>query len=165
MAQKILTQEYLQSLFEYKEGNLYWKVVSKFHSQLKDKVAGALHHSGYIHIKIDNKKYAAHRLIFLYHHGYLPEFVDHIDMNKANNIIENLREATRSQNQWNKPTPAKNKTGIKNVSFLKSINKYMVKLSVNTKELYFGCFEDIELAELVAQEARHKYHGSFARHL
>lgn len=163
MAQKILTQEYLQSLFDYREGKLYWKNISKFHHQLKNKEAGGLNNNGYIRIKIDNKKYAAHRLIFLYHHGYLPEFVDHIDTNKSNNRIENLREATRSQNQWNKPIPAKNKTGVKNVSFIQLKNKYMVRLSVNTKELFFGYFEDLELADLVAQEARDKYHKEFAR--
>ena len=159
-----LTQEYLHSLFDYKDGNLYWKNVSKFHNQLNKKIAGSLHHTGYVYIKIDNKKYSAHRLIFLYHHGYLPKMIDHIDKNSLNNNIDNLREANRFQNQWNTSLTNKSITKIKNVYWNKQLKKYSVQINAKNKRYYFGCFNDIELAELVAAEARNKYHKEFARH-
>ena len=160
----MITQDQVKSLFEYKDGNLYWKNVNKYHNQLNDKKSGANHHSGYTNITINKKKYTAHRLIYLYHHGFLPEFVDHIDMNKSNNKIENLRAATRSQNQWNKPRLKKTVSNVKNVFFRKDMNKYLVKVYANKKVHYFGCFESLELAELVAIEARNKLHKEFARH-
>lgn len=52
-------------------------------------------------IKIKQKIYHAHRIIYFYVHGYWPTMVDHIDCNKLNNSIENLREVTNTLNQWN----------------------------------------------------------------
>jgi hypothetical protein len=57
-----------------------------------------------------------------------------------------------------------NKSGIKNVCWNKKEKKWVVKLQVNKNRIHFGMFEDIELAELVATEARDKYHKTFARH-
>jgi hypothetical protein len=59
---------------------------------------------GYIKFKIKNVHYRAHRLIWFYHYGRWPssDVIDHIDRNKHNNRIENLREATFSENCKNK---------------------------------------------------------------
>jgi hypothetical protein len=56
-----------------------------------------------------------------------------------------------------------NNTGIKNVSFIKECQKYRVALQANKRRKFFGYYEDLELAEFVALEARNKYHGEFAR--
>jgi len=66
-------------------------------------------------------------LIFLYHHGYLPKFVDHIDGNKKNNRIENLREATKSQNAMNQKVSTRNTSGIKGVMWHKRDKKWFVQ--------------------------------------
>lgn len=95
-----LTQKYVRSLFDYKDGNLYWKVRKAYRIKIGD-LAGYVNITGYQEVIIDGKSYKAHRLIFLYHHGYLPKFLDHIDCNKLNNDINNLREATKSQNKMN----------------------------------------------------------------
>jgi DNA gyrase/topoisomerase IV subunit A len=55
------------------------------------------------------------------------------------------------------------KIKIKNVSLCAENNKYKVSLQANGKRIFCGHYEDIELADLVAQEARHKYHGIYAR--
>ena len=145
-----------RELFEYKDGDLYRK-----HGQFAGK-AGTLHHTGYIQVKVDNKNYRAHRIIFAMHHGYLPEYVDHIDGNPLNNRIENLRAATNQQNQYNVGLVARNKSGVKNVVWLR--NKWRIFMRVNKKMKNLGSFDDLELAELVAIEARNKFHGEFAKH-
>ena len=163
MAHSILTQELVQSLFEYKDGELYRKVKTNRNIKIGDK-AGSLRDDGYSHTMINGKLYKNHRIIFLCHHGYLPQFIDHIDGNPSNNRIENLREATLTQNQYNSKTPYNNTSGIKGVSWHKKHEKWEVTLQINGKSKYFGIYENIELAELVAIEARNKYHGNFARH-
>ena len=158
----MLTVEYVCSLFEYIDGDLYWRV-NRGPSKAGDK-AGSKNNTGYLHVSIDSKLYKNHRIIWLMHNGSSPKFVDHIDGDPLNNKIENLRGATQSQNMMNLKTPRTNTSGIKGVSWYKPRRKWRVSVTVNGKQKSFGCFDDIELAELVAIEARNKYHGEFARH-
>ena len=104
-----------------------------------------------------------HRLIYLFHHGVLPKIIDHIDNDRTNNKIENLREATQQQNCLNRAAHKNNMSGCKNVHWDKSMKKWCVSMAVNRKRKTVGYFEDIEFAVLVAEEARLKFHGSFAR--
>ena len=64
--------------------------------------AGTTHSSGYRRVTVNGKKMREHRLVFLLHHGYIPTHVDHVNGERADNRIENLRAATSSQNQWNR---------------------------------------------------------------
>ena len=98
----------------------------------------------------------------MYHHGWLPIEVDHIDTCRTNNSIENLRAATSSQNQHNKRLQSNNTSGAKNVSYC--LGKWEVKLKVNKKQINIGRFDNFELAQLAAIMAREKYHGDFAQH-
>jgi hypothetical protein len=162
MTNKIISQQLVQDLFEYKEGELYWKVAKAQRLKVGD-LAGTLINTGRKSTKINNKLYLNHRIIFLMFHGYLPKFIDHIDNNPLNNKIENLREATFQQNQWNMKKPLRNTSGSKNVSWYKPTKKWRVQLIVNKKTLNLGYYKDLELADLVAQEARNKYYGEYAR--
>lgn len=95
-----LTQDLLKELFSYRDGDLYWK---KSRSGIKIGCsAGTIDDRGYRVIKINGKSYKGHRLMFLYHHGYLPEFLDHVDGDPLNNDIDNLREATKQENGRNR---------------------------------------------------------------
>ena len=151
-----MDQDLVKNLFDYKDGVLYWKKTGE--------KAGTRHHTGYTQINVKNKLYNAHRLIFILHYGYLPETVDHIDGDRANDSIENLRPATWSQNLQNMRIRGSNKSGSKNVSWDKEKRKWVVQLSINKKQTHIGRYDDLELADLVAAEARDKYHKSFARH-
>ena len=162
MADSILTQELVKDLFEYRNGELYWKIARQG-IKIGNK-AGCVSNSGYLRTDINRKKYLNHRIIFLYHHGYLPKFLDHIDNNKINNRVENLREATSHQNNCNTKTRTDNTSGIKGVCWDKDVKKWRVQLQVNGKKTHIGIYADIELAELVVTEARNKYHGEFAKH-
>ena len=157
-----LTQEFLHSIFEYKDGVLYNKV-DRLTSK-KGCAAGYLRKNGYEQIKISGKAYLTHRLIYIMFFGTAPDFIDHKDGNRNNNKIENLREATRSQNGLNSCVPKNNTSGSKNVYWKKQFCKYQVVLTVNKKLRSFGYYKDFDLAELVAIEAREKYCKEFARH-
>jgi hypothetical protein len=127
-------------------------------------VAGWPDRFGYLRIEIKGKAYYAHRLAWLYEYGEMPKHqIDHITGNKSDNRICNLRQANRSQNLCNVTKTKRNTSGIKNVSFVSNCNKWRVRISRDRKDVFDKLFDDIELAELVAIEARKKYHGEFAR--
>jgi len=142
--------------FEYRDGKLYRK-----HGQFQG-LAGTVHHSGYEQVKVGYKNYRSHRVIFAMHHGYFPEQIDHIDGNRLNNRIENLRVANNVQNQHNVGLTHRNKSGVKNVIWDK--NRWKVYMRINKKMTHIGGFTDLELAELVAIEARNKFHGEYVNH-
>ena len=158
----MITQLDVVKNFTYENGHLYWKK-PRSGIQIKDQ-AGSVDSKGYIRIRFNGKKYLNHRLIFLMHHGYLPKMLDHIDNNRLNNCIENLRPATREENSYNKPLQKNNKSGVKNVHWRTQAKKWVVSIGFNKTFKYVGMFKNLELAELVAQEARHKYHKEFACH-
>lgn len=115
---------------------------------------------GYQRVSIDGKRYMLHKLAWLYMTGDLPELdVDHKDLDSSNNSWDNLRLCTNKQNSYNRGVRKDNNTGVKGVSKTTN-NSFMVRVGQKS----FGCYPDLELAELVAMEARDSMHGEFARH-
>jgi len=160
MEKKAIDQDYVLSAFDYQDGQLIRKIgrINEVGS-----IAGYVHKgTGYVHIKIKAKAFKAHRLIFLYHYGYFPEFVDHIDGNKQNNRIVNLREASKQENCQNQKVRWTNSSGVKGVSWHKVNKKWKVALCKNYRSYYFGTYEDKELAELVSMEATDLLHKNFS---
>ena len=154
-----ITQSDLLSKFEYhSDGHFVYKKNGKLVSEHASKSRG-----NHLIISVMRKAVRLQRMIFLYHHGYLPICVDHIDGDVLNNKIENLRAATVHENCLNKRAKA-GVSGCKNVRWNKPSKKWAVYVSVNKKQKFFGGFEDLEFADLVATEARNLYHGAFARH-
>jgi hypothetical protein len=163
MADNILTQEYLHSIFIYKDGELYWRQ-SPSHNIKAGSIAGYTQTNGYKAVRVNKKMYKTHRIIFLMFYGWTPAQIDHIDTNPSNNQIENLRSVTLSENSCNAKKRIVNKSGVKGVHWHKAGKKWSVQLTINKKRKFFGLFDDLDLANLVAQEARTKYHGQYARH-
>jgi hypothetical protein len=156
------TQLQVKELFDYHpNGYLVW-AINRRRGRIGNKV-GIVHTNGYFRTRVNGKLESNHRITFLWHHGYLPKFVDHIDGNKLNNKIENLRPANDVQNQQNSKLSVKSTSGFKNVNFCPQTKKWAVKISVCGKKKTIGRYDDIELADLIAQEARSKYHGEYAR--
>jgi len=94
----------------------------------------------------------------------MPEYVDHINNNRCDNRWSNLRGVDRAGNAMNALMRKDNKSGVKGVSWKKKNSKWVVQASINGRVRHIGLFDDLELAELVAIEAREKYHGEFANH-
>ena len=155
------SQKKLQELFDYRDGELYWKErISRYSIDLS-KPAGCIGKSGYRVIRVEGKDYRAHRLIWKYQHGKDPkEFIDHIDGNRVNNNIENLREATKQQNSYNRGPQKNNELGIKGVR--KDRNKYRALIMINGKSKNLGVFNTIEEARLVREEAEKKLFKEFS---
>jgi hypothetical protein len=146
-------------LFEYKDGNLYWK--NPVHKKNLGKIVGYDNGYGYKKVDIKGKQYYVHRIVYLMQHDMMPKLIDHIDGNPSNNAIENLREANNSQNMMNSFQKANNLSGHRNVRYNKDRHNYSVYITLSGKQKFFGSYDDVELAALVADEARRKHHGEF----
>ncbi|WP_299996878.1 HNH endonuclease [uncultured Cedecea sp.] len=160
-----MNESLLLSLLTYhSETGLFTWNVSRGKAR-KGKVAGYEMANGYIGIFCNKKLFKAHRLAWFFSYGEMPaNVIDHINRNKKDNRIENLRLATTAENLQNRGIQKRNKSGIKGVSKRIGRNSWDVSIGVNGKSVFLGSFKDIELADLVAREAREKYHGMFANH-
>lgn len=131
---KMLTQKRIKELFCYENGELIRKI--KVPGGERGSVAGYKSKRGYIVTMVDGKLYKNHRLVWLWHNGYLPEyFIDHIDQNCSNNRIENLREASQSCNMRNS-RQQKTTTMVKGVR--EEGGKYRVRIVINKKQYHIG---------------------------
>lgn len=163
MAKKIISQELLHELFEYQNGKLFWKKSRTPAIKTGDE-AGCLNHDGYRRVGIGQEVFSTHRLTFLYHHGYMPEMIDHIDGNTQNNKIENLRECNYNQNNHNAKMRKDNTSGIKGVSFHKVTNKWRARVMVEKKSKELGLFDSIQQASEAVIKFREQLHNDFHNH-
>ena len=149
----MLTQEQANNYFEYKDGHIYWKI-DKSRIAKKGKLAGTLSkRDGRYRTICDGKQYLNHRIIFLMHHGYLSEEIDHINGNPSDNKIENLRLVDYVANALNKKCRISN-TGIRGIS--KDRNYYKVSFTVKNKSIHVRNFKELEKAKKVAKEYYNK---------
>lgn len=158
-----LTQNLVRELFDYVDGKLLWKVLKAIGTKVGEE-AGTITVDGYRRIKINGKKYLTHRIVYLYHYGYIPKEIDHIDNNKLNNDIKNLRSVTRSEQMQNTRLRKDNKSGIKGVNWSKVAQKWTVRIRVNNKRYFGGYFTDINEAKKAATILRNNLHSKFTNH-
>lgn len=156
----VLTQKLVQHLFKYipETGEIIWKKPKNY--AWKGKNACSLNKKYYT-VSIDRKNYMAHRIIWLYVHGYLPENdIDHIDRNSLNNRISNLREVSRSCNMRNVDLRSNSKSGVTGVSFIKKSFKWFANITVNGKTHSLGSYNDFYdavCARLAAEQCLNWY--------
>jgi len=171
---KMLTQEYLKECLDYnpETGVFIWRdrplshYKCEFDKKCNDgrffnKEAGTNMANGYLGIKIKGKTYYAHRLAILYVFGKLPEYdTDHINGNKLDNRIANLRIATRSENNQNKKKnqPSNKTTGILGVYFDKNKCKYQAQIKINGNHINLGRFNTAELAHEAYLKKKREIH-------
>jgi hypothetical protein len=155
-------QARFNEVLEYRDGRLFWKKTLS-NVAVAGKEAGCASTNSYGSVTVDKQAYCPHRIVFCMHHGYMPDQVDHIDGNRKNHKIENLRAANNMTNNMNKGAQSNSKTGVKNICWSKQNKKWWVQVSAYGKKVVSKMFDDFELAELVAAEARDKFHGKFAR--
>ena len=139
--QQTLT-EYIKDNYYYESGELKRKFTYK--QWAKGSAVGTVGNRGYKTLSVMGKRYYVHRLIFLLLLGELPEMIDHIDGDKTNNSIDNLRPSTKVDNALNLHKPhCDNNTGVLGVYKRKDNPKFDAKF----RGKYLGSFSSIKLAE------------------
>lgn len=162
-----LTQEYLKECLDYnpETGVFFWlfRPLNHFKSERRQRIfnavysgkpCGHLSEEGYLVIRFDGMLYKAHRLAWLYVHGELPkQWLDHINRNRSDNRICNLRLASPTLNAQNSSVRSDNKSGIPGVSWHKATGKWVVQISKLGKSTHVGLFSTIQEAKLAREQA------------
>jgi hypothetical protein len=161
----MLTQARLKEVLDYDpaSGVFLWRV--KIRSIRPGRVAGAIAKGfGYRVITVDQTRHYAHRLAWLYVHGEWPNGdLDHENLDRADNRIANLREASVAQNRANARPSRNNKSGLKGAYFVKARGKWCGSIFVDGKTKNLGYFATAEEAHAAYAAAARKHFGKFAR--
>lgn len=146
----MLTQELLKEFLDYREdGHLYWiKVHPKTRTTRVGNRYGSLSVHGYIEGQLLKSRYQEHRLVWLYHYGNFPIKIDHINRDKCDNRIENLRECTAQTNSFNRESVKNSSSKYKGVSWCKQTKKWRAATRISGKVKHIGRFKtEIEAAK------------------
>lgn len=170
------TEEQLQNLLtvlktelEYSEGNgvglgVFRNKINRHYNSPAGRWVGHTNgKTGYRHLNIAGSKHYEHRLVWLWHNGTMPLYIDHIDGNKSNNVIGNLRECTHSQNHGNMGKPRTNSSGFKGVSKIKGGRKWRARIKVGGKEQSLGAYSTKEEAHEAYKRKAREVFGEFAK--
>lgn len=147
--------------YDPETGNFTWIKSRKGHAKA-GKTAGGNHGRGYRTIVVNNEEYLAHRLAWAMFYGDAPNDmqIDHINGDRKDNRICNLRIAPHSDNCRNSKVRKHSKTGIKGVK--KCRNKWHTRIRVNGAEIWLGSYATPEEAKTAYNKAAEKYFGEFA---
>ena len=132
-----------EHLFYY-EGHLWW-VKPTARAVKVGQQFGTKHNRGYRQGRINSKLYLEHRLIWLLHYGEWPNEIDHINGDKSDNRIENLRDLTHKQNMLNQGS-RKGTSKHRGIFWSKDHSKWRVKFCIDGIYHHIGLFETEELA-------------------
>lgn len=169
--------ELLRTLIAYdcETGNLTW-IGPEYGSgnvrRLCGKKQGTPHHSGYLYVRLGERYFGkrsilAHRMAWALHYGEWPrDDIDHVNGDKSDNRIANLRAATRRQNKYNSKRRRDNTTGFKGVGRASKANRskpFCAQIMVKGKRYNLGFYATAEEAHEAYGLAARKLHGEFAR--
>ncbi|EBX3325715.1 HNH endonuclease [Salmonella enterica subsp. enterica serovar Java] len=159
-----MNQEYLNECFRYHYGVLIWKYRPFIHfksqrdylswnAKYADKQAGHIRPDGYYHVSVNGRKMLVHRIVWIMHNGSIPAGleVDHIDRNRGNSTLSNLRLVTSTENNINQSLRSDNKSGA--VGVCRHRNKWRAYIKLHGKEKHLGLFDSVAEAVIVRKAA------------
>lgn len=161
----VLTQQELKQNLNYSEetGVFIWGI-NKVGGPKQGREAGTVTANNYISICVLRKRYYAHRLAWLYVYGEFPENqIDHINHNRSDNRIKNLRCVTHAENAMNMARRKTSKSGCAGVTWDKANKKWEVKLKKGELNLFIGRFAKLANA-IRARKNANKTHGFHPNH-
>lgn len=155
----MLTQERLRELLHYEpETGVFTNIKARPKIRVGS-ISGCKNAQGYLIIMCDGKLYLAHRLAWLYVHGSFPEHhIDHINRDRADNRISNIREATPAENRQNASLQRNSTSGFSGVSWTKRERRWRARIVVNSREIGLGYFVDKQSAADAYAEAKKQFH-------
>jgi len=162
----MLTATRLREIIKYDEetGAMTWRVSVARRIRPGDACGGVPNSTGALSVRIRGYSYKLHRLAWLYSYGQWPDdHIDHIDGNRLNNRLSNLREATHAENQRNIGLKRNNKSGFKGVYWNKTVEKWHAQINWNGKRIHLGFFEKAKDAGLAHANKAAELHGVFRR--
>lgn len=176
-ARQLPPQAYLNSVLEYcpETGVLTWKhrpenhfkclgVFKAWNTRFSGKPAGSPNGSGYRQVNLDGKVYLAHRVIWTMVHGDLgPNDIDHINGDRSDNRLENIRSVSRTLNLRNSATKSRGAIGVCGVSRHTLTGKYRAYVGIDGKQVHLGFFENVDDA-IAARAEANKAYGFTERH-
>lgn len=136
------------------------------HFNCKKAICDYINKDGYIYISFDNKKLKGHRLAWYLYYGEWPKYdIDHINHNKSDNRICNLRDVPESINCKNLSLQKNNKSGYPGVIWRKSINKWEVRIGGTKNRIHIGVFENLEdaIKAKIEMENKLQYHENHCK--
>lgn len=145
------TNDLLECFTYHSDGQLYWTSRSRPYQKYKFKPAGSINKNGYRYISVFNKKYLAHHLVWYFNHFKFPNLdIDHINGNRSDNRIENLRELPRHLNLANSNlSKGKLPRGV-----IKNGKGYMARIKFKNKSYYIKTFKTVEEAHMAYLKKR-----------
>ena len=159
-----MSAELIRSLYVYDSdtGNLIWRM-SPFRSKRKaGDIAGSYKKNGRWEVKVGGRGVLRSRIVWLYHHGSLPNAeIDHINRDASDDRIENLREATRSQQLVNRRLMGHNSCGFHSIYLNKKTGLWAVRISINGKRKRFGSYRTVIEAAQAADRIGLEAYGNF----
>jgi hypothetical protein len=161
----MITAERLRELLDYdgETGVFRWRSNRGRMAKLGQQ-AGSSNSSGYVLIRIDGKDYRAHRLAWLHVNGAWPQDeIDHINCNRSDNRIGNIREASHSQNNANRPRYKNNRSGFKGVAWHAKTGRWRAEIRLSRRSRHLGLFDTPEAAHSAYMDAASRLFGEFAR--
>ncbi len=163
MTQQEIIEKFLTRV-SYSDGCFTW-VDPGGRKDLIGLTCGAVSSSdGYVYIKFMQKRFLAHRAVFVLHHGFYPDEIDHINRVRSDNRIENLRDATsHSYNLGNQSKQSRGKTSIyKGVCWDKNRGKWMAGIKFEGKRYNLGRFSSELDAAIAYDEASVRIFGEYS---
>jgi len=154
----LVSLERLKEVFEYcPETGIFTRLVATAHRVKVGEIAGSKMNTGYLAMHIDRTLYLAHRLAWLYIHGIWPNEIDHINGDRTDNRISNLRDIDRSINSQNlRTSKSHSKTGFLGV--YPSAKRFAAMITVRGKRHWLGRHDTPEEAHQVYLKAKRKMH-------
>lgn len=147
-------------------GEFTWKKVSSDKSKVGARAGRPRSENGYWLVTLKGKTYYAHRLAWLHVYGAMPnKHIDHVNGDKGDNRIANLRLASQSDNCANIRAKRDNTSGVKNVHWCNTKRRWVAKVKHKGKTHHAGSFRDYQSAVSAAESARLDVHGEFASQL
>ena len=119
----------------------------------------------YIKVQIGDKWYRGHRIIWMMVYGHWPDEIDHINGNRTDNRLCNLRNVTRQENSRNRCKSKKNTSGVMGVHWHILKKKWAARIKVDYEDLHLGYFSNKEdaIAARKAAEVKYRFHKNHGR--